>query len=340
MRCCALNTGPDFHLLDHIGPLAYALRMPLFIEEEKNFTLIQHYYPMVDSVHLPEIEHNLRFFAENFDALFECKYWKPHLKRLFLDLYQKDMRLIFCAHGQSDKGYACPLLLPYSTQDACLIYGSLLKEMLDEMNISASCVYTGNYRANFYLENQQFYDALAEKEVFSRFPTRQQTLLYAPTWNDADGATSFFTSAATLCSFLPDDTNLIVKVHPLLEQRDPSQYYRIAHLIEQKPNRILVSEFTPVYPILAQCDAYLGDYSSVGYDFLYFQRPMFFLLNPKLPKGKIHECGIILEEIEDLFEQLKMNPLKNKQEELYNKAFNRPAEEVHKEFLSHLDFQR
>lgn len=334
MRCCALNTGPDFHLLDHIGPLAHSLRMPLFIEEEKNFTLSRHYYPMVETIHLPEIEYKLWFLAERFDALFECKYWQPHLKRLFSDLYQKDMRLIFCAHGQSDKGFASRLLHPYATQDACLIYGSLLKEMLQEMDISAECIYTGNYRASFYLENKEFYDALAEKEVFSRFPSTQLTLIYAPTWNDADGATSFFASASALCSLFPDHLNLIVKVHPLLEQRDPAQYYRIAHLIEQKPNRILISDFTPIYPLLARSDAYLGDYSSVGYDFLFFKRPMFFLLNPTLPKGKIHECGIALNAVEDIFEKLTQNPFIDKQETLYKRAFNPLEEGEQKAFLN------
>ena len=70
MRCAALNTGPDFHLLDHIAPLACLLQMPLYIEEEKNFTLTSQYYPMVETHFLPEIDHHLSFFAANYDTLF------------------------------------------------------------------------------------------------------------------------------------------------------------------------------------------------------------------------------------------------------------------------------
>ena len=127
MRCAAVNSGPDFHLLDHIAPLAHLMNMPLLLTEEKNFELARRYYPQVDAQYHPDLEHRLSFLAEQFDALFECKYWAPHLKRLFRDLYRKDMRLVFCPHGQSDKGYAAPLLSLYSTQDLVLLYGELLK---------------------------------------------------------------------------------------------------------------------------------------------------------------------------------------------------------------------
>lgn len=323
MRFAALNTGPDFHLLDHIAPLACLLQMPLYIEEEKNFTLSSEYYPMVETHYLPDIEHKLPFFAKNYDTLFECKYWAPYLKQLFRDLYNKEMRLIFCSHGQSDKGYANPLLLPYSTQQAALIYGDLLKDMLSEMSASTQLIYTGNYRLLFYQMNKPFYDDLAETEVFSQFPLNQKTILYAPTWNDADESTSFFKHATSLCSSFPDDWNLIVKVHPLLEQRDPAQYYRIAALVETKPNRILLSDFPPIYPLLARTDVYLGDYSSVGYDFLTFQRPMFFLLNPNLPKGRLHKCGTILKSPEVLISEINKNHnFSIAQKNLYTYSFN------------------
>lgn len=273
---------------------------------------------MVESIHSPI---QLDFFAKNFDELYECKFWLPHLKTLFKNVYQKEMQLVFCAHGQSDKGYGNPLLHPYSSQDRCLIYGSLLKEMLDDLNIQANCQFTGNYRLEFYLKHKKFYDTLITKEVLNRFPKQQFTLLYAPTWKDADGSSSFFRSISALCNHLPDHLNLIVKVHPLLEQRDPAQYYRLSHLIEQKPNRILVDSFPPIYPLLAHVDAYLGDYSSVGYDYLFFQKPMFFLLQEKLPRGRLHECGKVLSNMQDLFLNITKNPYREKQAALYRKAF-------------------
>ncbi len=323
MRLAALNTGPDFHLLDHIAPLASLMNMPLFLTEEKNSELAEKYYPQVQSIYLPDLEHRLSYFADTFDALFECKYWAPHLKQLFSDLYSKNMRLVFCPHGQSDKGYATPLLAPYMEQDIVLVYGQLMQEMLRELKVPARSVVVGNFRHTFYLAHQSFYDELVEKEIFSHLPRNKKTLLYAPTWNDADQATSFFESAPALFSEIPEEWNLLIKVHPLLEQRDPVHYYRIAALAE-RPNIHLLSEFPPIYPILARADAYLGDYSSVGYDFLPFGRPMLFLVKPSLPQGRLHACGTILHSPHSIFSQIsKQESLKKSKQELYRLAFEK-----------------
>jgi len=312
MRLAAFNTGPDFHLLDHIAPLAASLQIPLFIQEEKNLSLARKYYPHVETHYILDID--LSYFAHHFDALFECKYWLPHLKKLFLDLFRKEMKLIFCAHGQSDKGYAAPLLAPYSYHDLNLVYGPLLQQMLHELGISAPTFSTGNYRLSDYLRHQNFYDTLADREVFSHLP-KNKTLLYAPTWNDADHATTFFQSIPALLSSLPSHWNLLVKVHPLLEQREPAHYYRIAALLEKTPRTHLVSEFPLVYPILARADAYLGDASSVGYDYLFFQRPMFFLRS----HGKLTTCGTYIKTLSSLLDQ--PNAYTDQQKLLYQHAF-------------------
>lgn len=319
------------------------MKMPLFTTEEKNFDLASRYYPQVHAQYAPDLEHNLGLIAQQFDALFECKYWAPHLKSLFRDLFRKEMRLVFCAHGQSDKGYATPLLLPYSTQDFVLLYGDLLKEMISELGAKANFAFTGNYRLAFYQQFKTFYDEIADREIFSLLPRNNRTLLYAPTWSDADQSTSFFESASLLFSELPPDWNLILKLHPLLEQREPSRFYRIAALADKKPNILLVSEFPPVYPILSRADAYLGDYSSVGYDYLFFQRPMYFLLHPTLPKGRLQACGTLLDSLKTLFSELeKPKNFREKQASLYRHAFgeNRTEEEVRKNILSRFEAAR
>jgi hypothetical protein len=165
---------------------------------------------------------------------------------------------VFCPHGQSDKGYAHPLLAPYAQQDVVLLYGELLQTMLKELGITARSAKVGNYRLSFYLKHKKFYDELAEQELFSRIPQKKRTLLYAPTWNDADTATTFFQWAPTLLSNIPEEWNILIKLHPLLEQRDPVRFYQIAALAENKPNAMLVLDFPVIYPLLARSDIYLG----------------------------------------------------------------------------------
>lgn len=327
MRLAALNTGSEFHLLDHIAPLAELMQMPLITTEEINYSLAKLYYPQVQTRYMPDLEFKLSSLAEEFDVLFECRYWAPHLKNLFLKLHNKNMRLIFCPHGQSDKGFNAPLLAPYATQDMVLIYGDLLIQMLKDLDVWSSIsnfALVGNYRLAFYQKHRSFYDALARKEV----PLNKQnkTLLYAPTWNDADAATSFLKHGKQVISSLPSDWNLILKLHPLLEKRNPSQFYSIAALIDKKPNVFFIHEFPPVYPLLSLADVYLGDASSVGYDFLFFQKPLYFF--PGEHSGRLHSCGSEIDLSKNIYSQLETaNPYKKDQEELYRFAFGSQASE-------------
>ena len=319
LRCAALNTGSDIHLLDHIAPLAHLLDMPLITTDELNYSLAQKYYPQIKTRHEPDLEHKLGDLAASYDALFECKYWAPHLKLLFRQLFNKEMRLVFCPHGQSDKGYQSPLLAPYVQQDRVLLYGNLLSQMLQELKLQPPPSATiGNYRLNFYKKHRSFYDELAENEVFSKLPRGNLNLLYAPTWKDADSATSFFDWTPEILAQLPPDWNLILKLHPLLEQRDPARFYSLAARAENTPRVVLLSEFPPVYPILSRVDCYLGDASSVGYDMLPFGKPLFFTPGPS---RRLHACGEIVDSPAALFQKNLAAPFRKQQQELCAQAF-------------------
>lgn len=323
MRCAAFNTGTEFHLLDHIAPLAEVLSMPLITTEETNYQLARRYYPNVETRLMPDLEFQLGQIAEEFDALFECKYWGAYLKPLFQQLYKKEMRLVFCPHGQSDKGYLYPGLAQYALQDIVLLYGPLLIEMLQELEVwpqISRYAMVGNYRRLYYQNHRAFYDGLAEEEVFSRLPKNRRTLLYAPTWKDADQATSFFSHGARVIQELPSDWNLIVKLHPLLEQRDPGQFYALSALLDKKSNAVLAHEFPPVYPLLSRADVYLGDFSSVGYDFLSFGRPLYFF--PTGNPRRLHACGQMLDLSKNLYGQMEAaEPLAPERQALYRHAF-------------------
>jgi teichoic acid glycerol-phosphate primase len=318
MRSAAFNTGSDFHLLDHIAPLAELLQMPLITTEELNTTLAKRYYPQVEVRYMPDLEFRLGEIATEFDTLFECKYWQPHLKTLFRQLFKKEMRLVFCPHGQSDKGYRTPLLAPYREQDMVLIYGTLMIDMLKELKIPIpEYVVVGNYRLDFYLKHRIFYDQLAFQTI--PIDRSKRTLLYAPTWCDADGASSFFTNGVQVIDQLPSDWNLIIKLHPLLEQRNPAEFYSLSGIADKKSNLFLVHEFPPVYPILSMADIYLGDHSSVGYDYLSFNRPLCFL--PTEAPGRLHTSGPILDLSQNIYSQLdNLNPVKDNTS-LYQYAF-------------------
>jgi hypothetical protein len=293
--------------------------MPLVVTEETNAELATTFYPDVKTILVENLEHHLKDLVQEYDQLVECKYWKPHLKTMFRDLYGRDIELIFCPHGMSEKGRQTPVLAPYAYQDQVLFYGQLHRQLLKELKVEAKGTWIGNYRRSYYESHRSFYDALADRIAIDR---THPTLLYAPTWNDADQATSFFTHASELASTLLSDWNLIVKLHPLLEQRDPAFFYAIIAKLETRPNTHCITHFPAVYPLLALADAYLGDYSSVGYDYLAFEKPMFFLTQPHLPPTRLHECGTILSSTHALSAALDQpNSHQIEQRRLYKDAF-------------------
>lgn len=320
----------NFHLLDHMAPLAFLLNIPLITTEEETAALAKTFYPHVEIRHLPDIEFRMKDIAAEYDILFNCQYWGPSLKDCFQTVFIKEVKLVFCPHGQSDKGYKSPVLALYEFQDAVLLYGNLLKEMLVELNIWNSLkahARVGNYRLKYHQLHEKREDALVQTHIFSKLVPSNQTLLYAPTWKDADASTSFFLACERILQDLPSHWNLILKVHPMLPEKDPALYYRLAVLEEKRPNFLVVHQFPLIYAILKRIDAYLGDYSSIGYDVLAFRKPMFFIASPHIPQARLHSCGQMIDCSKHIFQQIENGLAKNqtfrdRQTALYHHAFD------------------
>ncbi len=150
---------------------------------------------------------------------------------------------------------------------------------------------TGNYRFSYYLKYRQFFDALAQDTVFSHFKNEKPILIYAPTWNDAENPTTFFTETERLIEELSPSYNLIIKPHPFLAEHHPARAYRLMALYENHPSALFLVDFPPIYPLLSRCALYLGDYSSIGYDFLIFDRPLYFIDPKNSTTSPLHSCG-------------------------------------------------
>jgi hypothetical protein len=326
MKCCAWNTGATSLFLDHIAPLASLLDMPLIVTHDENAALAKKFYPEVKVRYWPDLEFRLQELAEEFDTIFDCDFSSPSIKFLWSHLFQKEVRLIFCPHGQSDKGYGAPTLAPYIWQETVLLYGSLMKEMLVELHLWDSIkahVQIGNYRLHYYRQHREHLMNMAQTEIFSALDPARRTLLYAPTWNDDDRSTTFFMVMEKIVKEIPDGWNLIVKIHPFLWENNAAFFSSL----QEKGGRIIfVHDFPPIYPLLERADAYLGDYSSVGYDALAFRLPMFFIQKPSLPAARLHSCGQVLDLSGSLFESIERGlndaPLfRSAQDALYQKAF-------------------
>jgi len=264
--------------LDHIIPLSFLLNIPIYFEDEKLYKLAKKFYPQTNIILKQPLTYS--FLAENYDILISCDNWLAEDKFSFTSLNKKNIKLVFCPHGNSDKGYIMKAKMQaYALQDMVLLYGNHMINFLKKLNVFdhlKQYATVGNFRLSFYKKFKKFYDDLTNKIVFSKFFKKNKTILYAPTWKDQENSSSFFDIFKKLIKKVPPHYNLIIKPHPNLEKKNPVKFYQLYE--EKFPNNILfLEDFPLIYPLLNNCDIYLGDFSSIGYDFLYFCKPMFFL---------------------------------------------------------------
>ncbi|MBA2368161.1 MAG: CDP-glycerol glycerophosphotransferase family protein [Candidatus Protochlamydia sp.] len=278
--CIGLNPNTYSHLTEHLAPLCVIMKMPLLLTDEKHAAEAERLYPKLQIVLKDWQEVTPQYLIENYDVFFQSEPWNRlefYAKFQGLEeIYQKEVRNVHCPHGFSDKVF---WLEKCVWEDIVLIYGNNMIDLFKGLGIDHllnAFVKTGNYRYGYYLSHQSHFDNLAEDRVWSRFKKKQPTILYAPTCHDPEHTTSFM-SSESLFEQLPANYNLLVKIHPALEETDGPALYHMLGKYEKKDNIVFLEDFPPIYPLLARSDIYVGDMSSIGYDFLKFNRPMFFL---------------------------------------------------------------
>lgn len=320
LSAVSLLTGPSTHL-DHLGIFSHLLGMPLFVTEPQTLETAKTYYPEFSVVYKDLYELSAPYLSENFSYIaHSARKMSGYFTDLFSLFSEKMPRLIYCPHGNSDKEHSLqeqdqPL------QDIVFVYGQHMLDLLETngaLKKINKTFFLGNYRYSFYKENQAFYDALVQEKVFRFLSKENITLLYAPTWTTKEYQTSFFEMCPRLIEQKPRDWNLIIKPHPLLKLNDPGKTWHLLLSYQDRKDVIFLDDFPPIYPLLEKCDLFLGDFSSVSYDFLTFDRPMFFF-SPKekiLERGLyLHSCGMQIpeERLNSLYAYMEENLEKNRE---------------------------
>ena len=183
-------------------------------------------------------------------------------------------RVVYVPHGFSEKRQDWARGTAF--QDVAVLYGQHAFDQLAALGVAGYLhhfIVSGDLRRAYYARHAAWFGAqLAGLGLDGARPGR--TLLYAPTWQDAIGSSSFFRAFESFASALPADWRLVVKLHPHLEhfaftldQIATLCRGRDVHLIRASPL---------THPFLDLADAYVGDMSSLAYDFLACGRPMFF----------------------------------------------------------------
>ncbi|MBM3200905.1 MAG: hypothetical protein FJZ56_00680 [Chlamydiae bacterium] len=314
----------DFtHHLDHLAPLCYALNAPLIVDSPLTYEMGKTFYPFVD-IRL-EDPINLFSWSNASLVLLSTRYAGKELKATFGAFGKDKIRFCFCPHGQSDKGYKKEQIDPFYHQDVALVYGRKMLSNKKALQTVKDTVTVGNYRLWFFKKFEKEYRSLLHKTLPKLQDTTRKIYLFAPTWQDGENPSSFFHKTEELITSLPKHIHLIIKIHPLLEKHYPAHVIRVIERYKDTPNVDILLHYPLIYPLLSKVDVYIGDYSSIGYDFLYFKKPMFFFsTSSQIPS--LHQCGIQIPSKESsifsfIQKNLDQTLLDQKKKQLYKHSF-------------------
>ncbi len=262
------------HYLDHLAPFCSLMKWPLIIAEPSIADLARAYYPNLNIV---ETISTLPSHLVVCDPLPLVQSAIPNWKN----------PTFWLPHGNSDKGWKSPFFEALQSETAALVYGQKIIDFMKAKNVPIPFHRIGNFRRLYWEQHKQFY----QNQLKEKIRTNRKTALYAPTWDDSEENGTFWKHFPELAEALPKDHNLIVKLHPNTVKKYEAKLQPIYGKYEQE-NILFLDEFPPIYPLLSLCDLYIGDMSSIGYDFLFFNRPMVFL-NPNQHRD-LHRCGTVI----------------------------------------------
>ncbi|MBN2479886.1 MAG: CDP-glycerol glycerophosphotransferase family protein [Parachlamydiales bacterium] len=295
MNACALIYGNNKHYIDHLAPLCFFLKIPIVTNEWEISEIIKNFYPNVHCIYIDNSKFNF-YLVKNFKKIISCT-----TKDLFdidfrfhQDCLNKEIEIIWCPHGNSDKGKTTFFMEALKDQKTALVYGEKMIDFLKDKNVFHTIKKVhriGNYRYKYFLENKKFYKKVIKNYI--QLNPLQKTILYAPTWDDSENLSSFNKDFEKTFDPVSNCYNIIVKLHPNMVITNEIE---IENLIQKnkKKNILFLNDFTPIYALLDFVDIYVGDMSSVGYDFLtFFKKPMFFLKSKSSKKifSDLFECG-------------------------------------------------
>jgi hypothetical protein len=311
-KCAGFLHGLDIHHLDHLAPLCSILNIPLIFTNELIASTAKDFYPNLIIQIFPDL-----LFPEsilkNYDVIFSCLGKALIDPIFFFDEHRlkKKILSVWVPHGNSDKDH----LGAIEGEKIILTYGKQMNDILTKKNVLAKVyqsIQVGNYRAFYWKNNKKFYDNLLHKDL--SFSNKNKIALYAPTWDDPN----WDKDLAAILKNRPDKVNLFIKLHPNTLLKPKACAMKIEH--EEDELVKFIDHIPTIYPILSKIDYLITDHSSIAYDFLYFDKPTFFLTSKKTP---IHNTGVITT-AENVFDEIqKKDPYKMARETLYNYAFEK-----------------
>jgi CDP-glycerol glycerophosphotransferase (TagB/SpsB family) len=301
----------SIHQIGFITDLLEKLHGKLFTDSESSFTIIQRDFPSISVLFLHDM--NAIIQAMRNEGIRVLILQDFHYKK-FMKLKQDGVKFVQIFHGTSDKTYNLNRESRYYDL-VCLTGRSMLEDFNRKgLNKHGNCVVTGNLKADRIFKKQYNRDDEIHKLGFD---PNKKTVLYAPTWMDGMGNSSFRKFGIALPDYFPDEFQLIIKLHPNLHLYRTELVNRLILNIVHKKNILLLEQSAMIYdivPVMAAADLLITDVSGVSYEYIAFLRPIIFL-NNRSPlrflygsrRKKIWVAGDVVSSLDALPETIRQN---------------------------------
>ncbi len=295
MKKTAVAVSINVLQIDHLAPICQLLNVPMLVPTPEHEDLVRELYPRVRARVVDFQLYSLVPLLMQHDVVLHS-HSLPRDK--IRQIFERTTRVVHVPHG-----YGKPFAMKYDAlEDIALVYGNRMLEMFKQEGVHEHLrdhVVTGNFRHAYYLEHRAFFEAKMDG-LLGRLKPGTRTILYAPTWNDAQTGSTFQAACEFLVDTLPKDFSIIVKSHPNLLYNEPEVVEAMVRKYADREGVVFLKEYPLVFPLLARADVYVGDVSTVSADYLVFGRPMFFLRSSRYRSkgktGEIFDCGTVIHE--------------------------------------------
>ena len=271
------------HHVEHLAPICALMDLPMITCDSPGQAAAIACYPDIRAVIVPGpkvadvIERMCATLREmEIGVVYYCDLIeRPALRRYFRDRAAPP-RVVHCPHGFSEKRQLWARQVAF--QDVALLSGRHSVDQLAQMGVDrpeCTILLAGDRRRLYFQQHRDFF---ARKRTAWGVPhdDSRRTILYAPTWDDRIGSSSFFSAFAAMTEHVPQGSRLIVKMHPHLEKKSDEVGKAVARCAG-RDDVVIVRNCPLVHPFLECADVFVGDMSALAYDFLAYNRPMFFL---------------------------------------------------------------
>lgn len=268
----AILPGPRTSFLDHLMPLCHLWNIPLLCTDAWVATCAQTFYPPTQLIMADHESFQQQLSAfRTFVTVEPCRL-HPEALQFGSYLYRGEGKTVAGFHGNPSKFREEYWIERYVDEDTVLVYGQYLIDYFQKKGVwqrLKQTVRIGNVRKTFYEAHKPFFDAAIKPYLFP--VSDKETVLWAPTWSYPDPPSGY----EAILDNVPSDLQLFVKWHPFMHRLYPQEVASLQEHYAAAENIRFLDEVPLIYPLIEKADYYIGDSSSVAFDFLSLDRPVF-----------------------------------------------------------------